>query len=148
MRSRILTRSGSNPVRGQADVSSEYDRDRLGRGRDWSPDLDRRSYHNELRAGRRTGPSPGSRSPPEDAANAPADRAQHASDRALGALFQVALVHRAEPGRNVVAVLEIFEVGRAALDRTLIGNAAQFLGVQPRRGSETWSRADDGPCAA
>src|SRR2546430_445464 len=54
----------------------------------------------------RQGPSPGSRSPPEDAANAPADRAQHALDRALGALFQVALVHRAEPGRNVVAVLE------------------------------------------
>jgi hypothetical protein len=50
--------------------------------------------------------------------------------------FRVALVNRTEPARDVVAVLEVFDVGRAALDRTLVGEAAQFLGVQARRGSE------------
>src|ERR1043165_2579880 len=76
-----------------------------------------------------------------------ANRAEDALHGALYPLFHVALVDRTQPGRNVIAVLEVFRVNRAAFDRPQIRDAAQLFGSHVARRREGVRRQAAGAAA-
>src|SRR5688572_24922501 len=70
---------------------------------------------------------------PEDPANPAADRAEHVVHGTGGLLPERAFVQRTELCGDVVAILEILDVGLAAVDRPLVRQEAHALAAQGRR---------------
>ena len=59
-----------------------------------------------------------------------AERTEQSSDGPLCPLLQVTRVHGAQTRRNLIAVLEVLDVGRAAFNRPMVGDQAQLLCTQ------------------